>query len=351
MKALRYTGPFELTYTDVPDPEPGPEEVLVRVQAVGICGSDVQGYTGTTGRRLPPLIMGHEAAGIVEHVGAQAKGVRPGDRVCFDSTIYCNACPACRRQQVNRCERREVLGVSVPGMKREGAMAELVRVPWWVIVPMPPSLSFIQAALLEPAAIGLHAVNRGAVAPGETVVIVGAGPIGLCILLAARLQGAGQIIVSDRQPYRLAVARALGADLTVQPGAESLAERVVEATGGRGAEVCFEAVGLAGTLHDAVAAAGVGGRVVLVGNLTKAAPLDVQLVTSRELTLRGTYASSGEYRTCVGLVAAGRLDVLPLVSERLPLAAGPAAFERLHRGEEELLKIVLLPAANHEQPV
>ena len=190
MKALLYTEPFHFDYTDVPAPEVEPDDVLVRVQAVGICGSDVQGYTGKTGRRLPPLIMGHEAAGIVETTGAHVAGIAPGDRVCFDSTVYCNQCEACRQRRYNRCVSRQVLGVSVPGMKHHGAMAELVRLPCWAVVAMPQELSFTEAALLEPVSIGLHAVSRGEIAPGETVVIIGAGTIGLFVLQAARHQGA-----------------------------------------------------------------------------------------------------------------------------------------------------------------
>ena len=344
MKALLYTEPYHFEYTDVPEPKVAPDDVLVRVQAVGICGSDVQGYTGKTGRRLPPLIMGHEAAGIVETAGARVEGIAPGDRVCFDSTIYCNQCDACRQGRVNRCARRQVLGVSVPGMKRHGAMAELVRLPWWAVVAMPAGLSFTEAALLEPVSIGLHAVSRGRVAPGETVVIVGAGTIGLFVLQAARQQDAGKIIIADLNLHRLRLARALGADVAVQSDVEDLAGVVEAETQGRGADVSFEVVGLAATLHQAVAATRMGGRVVLVGNLTKTVEIDVQEVVSRELTLRGTYASSGEYRRAADLVTADRIDVMPLVSATLPLSQGQQAFDRLYRGgEAELIKIILEP--------
>lgn len=344
MKSLLYTAPFQFEYTETPEPEVGPDDVLVRVQAVGICGSDVQGYTGRTGRRLPPLIMGHEASGTVDAAGTRAGGIAPGDRVCFDSTVYCNRCEACRQGRFNQCVDRQVLGVSVPGMKRHGAMAELVRLPWWSLVAMPEALSFTEAALLEPVSIGLHAVNRGQIQPSETVVIIGAGTIGLFVLQAARLQGAGKIIVSDPNAHRRRLARALGADVAVSPEVVDLAEVVAAETQERGADVSFEVVGLAATLHQAVAATRMGGRVVLVGNLTKTVEINVQEVVSRELTLRGTYASSGEYRQAVELVASGKIDVLPLVSATLPLAQGQAAFDRLYGGEEvDLLKIILKP--------
>ena len=344
MKSLLYTEPFRLDYTETPDPEVGPDDVLVRVKAVGICGSDIHGYTGRTGRRLPPLIMGHEAAGIVETVGANVEGIAPGSRVCFDSTIYCNRCAACRQGRYNRCAHRQVLGVSVPGMKRHGAMADLVRLPWWSLIEMPTALSFTEAALLEPVSIGLHAVNRGVVAPGETVLIVGVGTIGLFVLQAARRKGAGKIIVSDLNPHRLRQAQKLGADVLVSPDTVDLASVVEAETQGRGVDVSFEVVGLAATLHQALAAARMGGRAVLVGNRTKTVEIDVPDVIARELTLHGTYASSGEYRDAVDLVASGQIDVRPLVSATLPLSQGQEAFDRLYRGDEAaLLKIVLEP--------
>ena len=151
MKALLYTEPYTLQYTDVPDPQMKDDEVLIRVKACGICGSDVQGYTGKTGRRLPPLIMGHEAAGVVEQIGTNVTGLAPGDRVCFDSTVYCNQCDACKQGLLNRCVKRQVLGVSIPEFKRHGALAEFVAVPHWIVSKLPEGMSFVQAALLEPA--------------------------------------------------------------------------------------------------------------------------------------------------------------------------------------------------------
>lgn len=344
MKALLHTRPRVVEYTDVPDPEIGPEDVIVRIQSVGVCGSDVHGYTGETGRRIPPIIMGHEAAGIVEAVGSRVTNTAPGDRVCFDSTIFCNECAACRQRAYNRCERRQVLGVSVPDMpKRHGCMAELVVLPSWVILPMPEGLSFREAALLEPVSIALHAVRRGQVAGGDAVLIIGCGTIGLFILQAARLAGAGPIIVSDLDAGRLELARKLGADVSVDPHADDLEATVRDATHGAGADVSFEAVGFAATLRQAVAATKVGGRVVLVGNLTPKVELGIPDIISRELTLIGSYTSSGEYRDALDLVAAGRIDVRALISATLPFSRGQEAFDRLHAGEAGLIKIILEP--------
>lgn len=343
MKALVHTEPYVLDLQDVPAPEVGPRDVLVRIRAVGVCGSDVHGYTGETGRRVPPIIMGHEASGVVEAVGDAVTAAALGDRVCFDSTVFCNACAACRRGDYSRCERRQVLGVSAPGMpKRHGCMAELVALPEWTVLPMPKGLSFHEAALLEPVSIALHAARRARISDGESVLIIGCGTIGLFILQAVQLEGAGRVIVSDLDPSRLALAERLGADVVVNPASEDLAGVLARETDG-GVDVAFEVVGFAGTLQEAVRSAAMGGRVILVGNLTPRIELGIPDIISRELTLIGSYASSGEYHEAIDLVAENRIDVQSLVGDVLPLRDGQAAFDRLHEGEAGLVKVILEP--------
>lgn len=343
MKALLYTKPYTFDFTDVPEPTVGDDDVLVRVKACGICGSDVAGHTGKTGRRLPPLIMGHEAAGVVERVGCGVVGFAPGDRICFDSTVYCNQCPACKEGRFNRCVKRKVLGVSVPEFKRDGAFAEFLAVPHWICAKLPANMSFVQASLLEPASIGVHAASRAPISKNDTVVVIGAGTIGLFILQAVKLRGAETTIASDLNEFRLGLAKRVGADACVNPSQIDLREAILRRTDGRGADVVFEAVGFADTFHQAVSIMRTGGHVVAVGNLQKEVEFNLQELVSRELTFTGSYASSGEFRTCIDLIASGRIDVAPLVSEVLPLCEGPAAFRRLLEAKENLLKIVLEP--------
>ena len=343
MKALLYTEPYTLEYTDVPDPTIGDDDVLIRVKACGICGSDVQGYTGKTGRRLPPLIMGHEAAGVVAQTGKNVTGLTEGDRVCFDSTVYCNQCPACRQGLLNRCAKRQVLGVSVPEFKRHGALAEYVAVPHWIVSKLPEAMSFIQAALLEPASIGAHAANRTPITDQDIVLVIGAGTIGLFILQAARLCGAKRIIACDINDFRLDLAQRIGADECINSQKSDPLRIVRERTDGLGVAVAFEAVGFPETFQLAIAAIKTGGTLVAVGNVTKEMTFNLQELVSRELTFTGSYASSGEFKTCIDLIASGRINVEPLVSAVLPLAEGPVAFARLLKAEENLLKIVLEP--------
>jgi L-iditol 2-dehydrogenase len=343
MKALVYKEPYCFEYSDFPDPAVGDDDVLIRVKACGICGSDVHGCTGKTGRRLPPLIMGHEAAGIVEDVGKNVDGFEKGDRVCFDSTVYCNVCDACRRGLFNRCVKRQVLGVSVPAFKRHGAFAEYVAVPWWIVSKIPDRLSFVQASLLEPASIGKHAASRAPISNDDTVLVIGAGTIGLFILQACKLRGAGKAIVVDINEFRLGVAKELGADVLINPLKSDLKEAVLKETQDRGVDVALEAVGYAKTFADAVLATKTGGHVVAVGNLEQKAEFDLQQLVAREHTFTGSYASSGEFRQCIELVASGQINVEPLISDVLPLEEGPRAFDRLLKAEENLLKIVLEP--------
>ena len=343
MKALIHTKPYSFEYSDFPDPAMSDDEVLVRVKACGICGSDVHGFTGKTGRRIPPLIMGHEAAGVVEDFGKNVKGFEKGDRVCFDSTVYCNKCKPCREGLFNRCDKRQVLGVSTPEFKRHGAFAEYVSVPWWIVFKIPDNMSFIQAAFLEPASIGTHAGNRPPISSDDTVVVIGGGTIGLFVMQAAKLRGAAKVIVVDINEFRLGLAVKLGADKVFNPQKSDLRETILAETEGKGAEVTFEVVGYAKTFRDGISITKTGGHLIAVGNLEPIAEFNLQELVARELTFRGSYASSGEFRDCIELVASGKIDIEPLISDVLPLKDGPSAFERLHKAEEDLLKIVLEP--------
>ncbi len=343
MKALVHTAPMQFVLRDVPQPQPAEEEVLVRVKACGICGSDVHGYTGSTGRRIPPLIMGHEAAGVVEAVGRSAHVVTAGDRVTFDSTVYCNQCAACRQGRMNLCRDRKVLGVSTPTFRRDGAMAEYVVVPWWIIHRLPDAVSFEEAALIEPASVSLHAARITPIEVNDVVVVVGAGQIGLFAMQAARVKGAGTVVVLDVKEERLALARQLGADVTINSGTADVAGEMRRAVGRPDADAVLEAVGTEATVRLAMDLTKLGGNLTLIGNVTPKIQVNLQDIVSRELTIRGSCAIAGEYRACLDLMAAGRIRAKPLISRIVPLADGQAAFDALHHGEPGLMKIVLKP--------
>ena len=343
MKALLLTAPGVLEYTDVPEPERGPDDLLVRVGAVGICGSDVHGMDGSSGRRVPPLVMGHEAAGVIEAVGATVTGLVPGDAVTFDSTIWCGRCGFCLEGLVNLCDDRRVLGVSTGEYRRHGAFAERVVVPARIAYAVPAGVSMVEAALVEPLAVALHAVARTPLGSDDAVLVVGCGVIGLLVIAAARQAGAGRIIAVDLSPSRLVRATAMGATDVVSAASGDVADQLRALTGGRGPDVAFEAVGIASTVALAIAAVRKGGTVVLVGNVVPTVELPLQWAVSRQLTLAGSAASCGEYPQALELIASRAIDVAALVSEVAPLADGAAWFDRLREPQTPLLKVVLVP--------
>ncbi len=343
MKALVLTEYNRLQYMEVPEPSIGPEDVLVEVKACGICGSDVHGIDGSTGRRMPPIIMGHEAAGVVAAVGVAVAELQPGDRVTFDSMISCGRCQYCRRGANNLCDRRQVLGVSCAEFRRDGAFAQLVAVPQHIVYPLPQGLSFEQAAMAEPLSVAVHAVNRLRLRLGETAAVFGAGIIGLLAIQALRVAGCTRIIAVDIRQQRLETARRLGADHVIAAQDVDLRAALDQLTGGRGVDVAVEAVGVPQTVAQAIHSVRKGGRVALVGNVSPQAALPLQAAVTRELTLLGCCASAGEYPECLEMIAAGRIDVAPLLSAVAPLAEGPQWFQLLRSGQENLLKVVLVP--------
>lgn len=343
MKALLLSEYRRLELVDLPRPEIGTDDVLVRVAACGVCGSDVHGYDGSTGRRVPPIVMGHEAAGIIEAVGAGVTRFDPGDRVTFDSTIFCGECDYCRAGRNNLCDRREVLGVSCGDYRRYGAFAELVAVPERVVHALPDTLPLEHAALIEAVSVAMHAVRLAPVASEDDVVVVGTGLIGLLVVQALRSAGCGRVLAVDIDDGRLALARRLGATATFNAAGGDVVDRILETTGGYGAAVALEVVGTTATIDIAVRSARRGGAVTLVGNVSPRAEIPLQMVVNRELTLRGSCASNGEYPECIELLARGDIDVRPLISARVPLADAPHWFERLYAREPGLMKVVVTP--------
>jgi len=319
MKALVLSAYKQLDLVDMPTPQPGAGELLIRIKACGVCGSDVHGYDGSTGRRLPPIVMGHEAAGIVEAVGSGVEHFRVGDRVTFDSTVYCGKCFYCRRGQINLCDNREVIGVSTSAFRRMGAFAEFVTVPERIAYALPDNMSFAHAALIEAVSVAVHGVSLTPIALDDTVVVVGAGMIGLLALQAARQAGAGQVFVADLDDARLAMARELGATDTFNSRTGDVVAQILERTEGRGAHSALECVGVTSAVKLAIDSVRKGGAVTLVGNVAPTIELGLQSVVTRQIRLQGSCASSGEYPACISMMARGAIRVEPLRSAVAPL--------------------------------
>jgi L-iditol 2-dehydrogenase len=343
MKALVLEAYGQFKYKDVPEPEIDPKDVLVRVKACGICGSDIHGMDGSTGRRIPPLIMGHEAAGVITAIGEEVSEWQVGDRVTFDSTVYCGTCFFCRQGRVNLCDNRRVLGVSCTEYRQHGAFAEYVAIPQRILYRLPERLSFAQAAMTEALSIAFHAVGRTPITLNDTAVVVGSGMIGLLVIQALRAAGCGRIVAVDLDATRLELATALGADAAFKSGQDAVVEQVQALTAGRGADVAFEVVGISPTVTLATQSVRKGGTLTLVGNLAPQTDLLLQAVVTRELTLFGSCASSGEYGACLDMIARKAINVDALISAVAPLSEGGAWFERLYAGEPGLMKVILQP--------
>ena len=343
MKALLLSKYRHLEIADLPTPTPGPGEVLVRVAACGICGSDVHGYDGSSGRRIPPIVMGHEAAGRVAGVGSGVTGLSEGDRVTFDSTIFCGSCRYCQRGEINLCDRRQVLGVSCSDYRCAGAFAEYVIVPQRIIYPLPETLSFTEAAMLEAVAVAVHAVSLSKIAADDTALVLGAGMIGLLTLQALRAAGCSRVLIADVDASRLKLAEKVGATVALHASGPELVSEVLRLTNGTGVDVAVEAVGIDATVRVAVECVRKGGAVTLVGNVAPEVTLPLQKVVTRQIRLQGSCASAGEYPQAIGLLASGAIQVKPLITAVAPLDDGPQWFERLYSREPNLMKVVLSP--------
>ena len=345
MKALLLTAPSTLAIVDFPTPAIADDEVLVRIHACGICGSDFHGWDGSSGRRQAPLIMGHEASGEIVAIGPRVEKWHAGDRVTFDSTIYCGVCHFCRQGQINLCENRRVVGVSPTEYKQHGAFAEFVAVPSRILYRLPDTLPFDQAAMIEPVSIAVHAVQRITIAATDTVVVVGSGMIGLLIVQALRWAGAKRIVAVDLAENRLTLARRLGATHTFNPSTSDVAAEVARLTEGLGADAAFEVVGLTPTVNLAIAVLKRSGSCVLVGNLSpKTQDFPLQAVVTKEITVTGTCSSAGEYPLCLDLIARGVIDVKPMIETVAPLEDGAAWFEKLSAKDGgKYMKVILQP--------
>jgi 2-desacetyl-2-hydroxyethyl bacteriochlorophyllide A dehydrogenase len=343
MKALVLEKYNELFYKDVPDPEIQSNEVLVRVKACGICGSDVHGLDGSTGRRIPPMIMGHEASGVIVKTGADVRGWKPGDRVTFDSTVYPLDDWFTLEGMYNLSDNREVLGVSPGTYKRDGAFAEYIAIPQHILYKIPENVTFEQAAMVEAVAVALHSINISGIKTGDKCVVVGAGMIGIFILKLLKLSGASEIIAIDINSKRLELAEKAGADHTFLSTEEKLAEKINVLTNTRGADISFEAAGKNESVNIAIDVLRKGGKAVLVGNASPKVDFPLQKVVTRELKVLGSCAIRGEYDVVLNLLKTGKISVDDQISAVAPLSEGAVWFNKLYRKEEELNKVILVP--------
>jgi L-iditol 2-dehydrogenase len=343
MKALILESYNKLVYKEVEDPAPGPGEVLVRIKACGICGSDIHGMDGSTGRRQPPLIMGHEASGEIVKIGKGVTKWKSGDRVTFDSTVYKLDDWYTREGFYNLSDNREVMGVASDDFRRHGAFAEYVAVPEHILYKIPETVTFEEAAMVEPAAVALHAINRGNPQSGETTVVVGAGMIGIFLVKLLSKTALSNLIVVDINKSKLQQALDSGADTILEASDNKLIPKILNLTHNRGADLSFEVVGITETVNNAIHVLRRGGRTVLIGNLSKSVDFPLQKVVTSEISVFSSCAIRGEYEAALSLIEKGVLNVKDQISEVAPLSEGSSWFERLRKPGNNLNKVILVP--------
>ena len=336
MKALMYRGPWKMPVEELDEPTPTAGKVVVDVQAVGICGSDVHGFTGNSGRRTPGIVMGHEFAGSISELGPEMEGYAVGDGVVV-MPLYSVAAGG-DPYPLNLSPHRRLTG-----MNEHGAYAQRVAVRAAQLFPKPAGLSWQRAALCEPMAVTLHAARITPINPMQKVAVIGAGPIGLLTMLAARLKGAGTVIVVDRSVHRLELAEELGADAVINVDGTDADAAIREMTGG-GVDVAFEAVGISSTARLSVEVTRNGGNITWIGNNAPMIEVDMQSIVTREMSVRGSYGfDETDFAAAIEALSTGRLNVDPLVEEIAPLEDGPEIFRSLAAGENDLVKIILKP--------
>ncbi len=339
MKALVYPVWDQIEIRDVPAPTPKAGEVLIRVAAVGICGSELHGFVTHAARRTPPLIMGHEFCGTVAVVGDGVSGYRAGDRVVVNSVIACGCCADCHDGQVQLCREGEVYGT-----KRAGGFAELCAAPASTLLPLPDDVSFEQAALAEPLGNAIHALSRTRQRFPETLVVFGAGTIGLFVLQVAKAAGALRLAVVDVSDARLEVARRLGAESVFNAKREDVVAALRPFAGGRGVDVVIDAVGAAATREAAITVTRPGGEIVWLGLHDDPTQVSGFRVVLGERSISGSFAvTHRDLRTALGLFAHGKVELSPWVRS-FPLSEGARVFRQLVTDPpQDYIKAILLP--------
>lgn len=332
VRAAVWRGPGQLVVQEWPLPEMGPEEALVRVSCCGVCGSDLHIVDGGVPEFVPPRVLGHEPLGVIEAVGNAVTGFGPGDEVSWEPSLPCRACFYCHQGEDGLCEQR------VPIL---GGFAERTVVPQRALYHLPPGLPYRAGVLAEPLSCALYAHDRGRLKVGDQVAVIGAGTIGLLLVMLARQAGASLIVVSDPNPRKRDLALGVGADVAVDPGTERAVERIHRLCGGRGADVAFEAVGTAATCLQTLAAVRSGGTAVLVGisSPTAEAPVPLFDVLRRDLTIEAVWLRRFTFQRAVALLP--HLPVDRLLSHSVSLARLPEGLELLRSGKA--VKVVVEP--------
>jgi len=339
MKAAIWFGGKDIRIEELPEPDFGRDDVLVRVKAVGICGSDLHAYEGISKRRVPPLVMGHEMAGEIADVGENVEILQKKDRVVVYPVLSCGECEYCRSGNENLCRDIRFMGLHVPG-----GFAEYVAVPVDRCYKIAPGLAFEKACLTEPLAVAVHVADSSPIRANDSILIIGAGAVGSMITQVVRLGTSGRIIVTDILGSRLDLAKKLGADVAINSREKDAVEEVLKLTDGKGVDVSIEVVGIQSTVQQALASVKKGGTVIVVGLLEKNMEIDMMRVVTNQLELHGSYIYSHyDFRSSMGLIASDKVNLQPYLTHIFPLEDAKEGFEEMATNKENVLKVILKP--------
>lgn len=345
MKAAVLDRPLSIQVRDVQVPVPQPDQALVKVHCIGICGSDIHYYEhGRIGRYVVerPIILGHELAGDVVAVGENVTQVAIGDRVAVEPGVPCNTCQYCKAGRYNLC--RDVVFMATPPI--DGAWAEYVAIRADFLHKLPDTISYEEGALLEPLSVGIHAMKRGRVGPGDKILISGLGPIGILAATAAKLFGAGQVIGSDMVDLRHRIAMDLGVDAVVNPSSENLIDRIGRLTDGDGVNVVIETSGNARAVADTIQLVNPGGRIVIIGlPSTNEISVDIPTLVDKELDVYGVFRYANTYPTTIQALRKGTTDIRRVITQRFTLADIQEACEVARLSKDKSVKVMIYPGA------
>jgi threonine dehydrogenase-like Zn-dependent dehydrogenase len=341
LKSLFYVGERMMELRDIPKPDLKAGQYLIRVRGNGICGSDFEGYMGKTGRRIPPMIMGHEVSGVIEEA-PEGGALKNGERVVVFPKPFCGVCDFCKKGMVNVCPSGICMGV----MDVNGSMAEYIAVDEKYLIPFAPTLSFNEASMTEPLAVAYRSIQKISdreIEEAEYCMVIGAGTIGLLVVALLKLRGAKNVIVSDATQFRLETARKMKADHTINSREVDFLEEVKRITNGKLCDFAIEAVGIAVTAANSLDCLRIGGTAVWIGNAQKMVEVNMQKIVTTELTIRGNYVYDLQgFRESLKLLEEKRIDIAPLMTNVYPLSEGVKAFHDLENNRDgKMLKVFL----------
>jgi len=330
--------PGRIQFDEVPRPEAGVDEVVIEVKACGICGSDVHVWKGEHPFTSYPIIQGHEFSGVVDSVGTNVDSINPGAKVTIEPSLVCGTCHPCRHGRYNICDNLKVMGFQADGCHRN-----FFAVPQQKVVPLPPEISFEPGAMVEPAAVGVHAVKRSGLKAGGRVLVLGAGPIGILTMQAAKGMGASEVMITDVVNFRLETARRVGADYTVNVAEEDLFDSIKGAFGRDGLDVVIECVGSEQALETAIQVARKGSRIVVVGVVGGRPRLSLGLLQDRELEMIGSLMYMREdFELAIDLIRTGRINPVQLITRRFEFEHLPEAYREADERKGQNLKVMVI---------